>query len=311
MDVEIWCDGWLDIDAKFPACFRKYVYGPTAKGNFGLPFQLELLRDHGIKAAFFTEPLFSTRFGPEPLNELVDLLLKGGAEVELHLHPEWVDEAKVPPIQGISRKLPSMSSCSWQQQRALLGIGQDLLRQAGVPEVHAFRAGGFGFNRDTLLAVADLGLPYDCSYNASLGGESSGVSIGERLLEPTHCEGVIEVPMSNFDDGTSRLRHLQLTACSWAELEGVLWQAAEQTRPALTLLWHNFELLNSAKNRPDEVVVKRFRRLCQFLDQNRDTFHVRGFAGPPPRMVTQQAAALRSPLWRTGLRVLEQLSRRA
>lgn len=310
IDVEIWCDGWSDLDVKFPGSFRKYVYGPTSKGDFGLPYQLRLLRDHGLAGIFFTEPLFSRRFGSEPLAEIVNLLIEGGGEVQLHLHPEWVDEAPEPLFAGIAHKLPSMSACTLGQQKTLLEVGLGLLAQAGAHQVNAFRAGGFGLNRDTLLALAAVGIPFDSSYNASMGGLQSGVAHGACLLEPMECEGVLEVPMSNFIDGTSRMRHMQLTACSWAELEALLWQAAEQDRPALTLLWHNFELLNRAKDRADDVVVGRFRRMCQFLDRNRDTFRVRGFTGSPPRSVNVQSPPLRSPRWRTGLRVLEQLSRR-
>lgn len=89
VDVEVWCDGWDDIDAKFPQCFRKYVYGPTAAGDYGLPYQLKLLREHGLTGVFFTEPLFSTRFGRQPLADIVGLLRDGGGQVELHLLPEW------------------------------------------------------------------------------------------------------------------------------------------------------------------------------------------------------------------------------
>ena len=93
VDVEIWCDGWVDIDAKFPDAFQRYIYGRTATGAFGLPYQLELLSDHGLTGVFFVEPLFATRFGEQPLAEIVGLIQERGHEVQLHLHTEWVDEA--------------------------------------------------------------------------------------------------------------------------------------------------------------------------------------------------------------------------
>ena len=63
VDVEVWCDGWDDIDAKFPDAFQRYIYGPTSRGDYGLPYQLRQLQDHGLTGVFFVEPLFSTRFG--------------------------------------------------------------------------------------------------------------------------------------------------------------------------------------------------------------------------------------------------------
>lgn len=88
VDVEVWCDGWHNIDKKFPAAFRKYIYGPTSKGNFGLPYQLEVLNAYGLTGVFFIEPLFSTRFGDQPLAEIVGLVRDSKQEVQLHLHTE-------------------------------------------------------------------------------------------------------------------------------------------------------------------------------------------------------------------------------
>jgi hypothetical protein len=86
---------------------------------------------------------------------------------------------------------------------------------------------------------------------------------------------------------------------------------SDYERSAFVILSHNFELLNEAKNRPDEVVVKRFRKLCSFLDRNRDSFRVRPFHGLQARTAPQQQPSpLRSPIWRTGARILEQAYRR-
>ncbi len=137
-------------------------------------------------------------------------------------------------------------------------------------------------------------------------GLDSGVNPDVTLVEPIECEGVFEYPMTVFDGGTHSLRHAQVTACSYREMEGLLWQALEAGRKAFVILSHNFELLNSSMNRPDDIVVARFRKLCSFLDRNRDCFHVRGFHGLTPTSVFSQPAPLTSPIWKTGLRMLEQ-----
>jgi hypothetical protein len=33
VDVEIWCDGWRNLDARFPDAFRRYVYELTPRGK--------------------------------------------------------------------------------------------------------------------------------------------------------------------------------------------------------------------------------------------------------------------------------------
>ena len=101
-----------------------------------------------------------------------------------------------------------------------------------------------------------------------------------------------------------------LTACSNREMEGLLWQALESGRQSFMILSHNFELLNTTQDRPDDVVVSRFRQLCAFLDRNRDSFKVRGFEDLSPDLAALQPAPLKSPVWKTAMRMLEQAGRR-
>ena len=310
VDVEIWCDGWSDLDARFPAAFRSYIYGPTPSGDYGLPYQLALLNEHGLKGVFFIEPLFSGRFGMEPLREIVGLIREAGQETQLHLHTEWVDESRWPMLEGVRAKRQYLRYFDRAEQTRLIALGCELMQQAGAARPNTFRAGSFGFNRDTLQALVANGIPFDCSYNACMFGRDSGLAPGSLLTDCTEVDGVHEFPMTVFANGVGRLCHAQLTACSFRELEGLLWQALERGQSSFMLLSHNFELLNLAKNRPDDLVVQRMRQLCRFLDRHRDVFRVRGFEGlqPRPRPVTQQP--LQSAAWKTGLRLFEQVYRR-
>lgn len=310
VDVEVWCDGWHNIDEKFPHAFRQYIYGPTPQGGFGLPYQLKVLNQHGLTGVFFIEPLFSTRFGEQPLAEIVSLVRESHQEVQLHLHTEWVDESKLPLLENSRTKRQHLRCFSKEEQTTLIGIGGGLLKRAGAASVCAFRAGSFGFNRDTLGALAANGVPFDSSYNASIFGPDSGVMPGVTVVEPIVCDGVYEYPMTVFNDGTKRLRHAQLTACTSQEMEGLLWLALESGRSSFVILSHGSELLNQAKNRADDVTVKRFHRLCAFLDKNRDVFRVRGFQDLKPQLPVSQPLPLTSPLWRTGARYIEQAYRK-
>lgn len=310
VDVEVWCDGWQDIDRKFPAAFSKYIYGPTPKGDFGLPFQLDVLKHHGLTGVFFVEPLFSARFGEQPLAEIVGLVRERNQEVQLHLHTEWVDEANGVVLEGAHTKRKHLRHYSVGEQAVLIDKGIKLLNRAGERHINAFRAGSFAFNKDTLSALAANGITFDSSYNASMFGLDSGVMPGTTVVEPVECEGVYEYPMMVFRDGTRSLRHAQLTSCSYREMEGLLWQALENERSAFVILSHGSELLNPAKSRPDDVVVERFQKLCSFLDRNRDSFRVRGFQGLEPQTRQRQPEPLASPIWKTGARMLEQAYRR-
>jgi hypothetical protein len=310
VDVEVWCNGWLNIDEKFPNAFQSYIHGPTSKGGFGLPYQITVLNDHGLTGVFFVEPLFSARFGTQPLSEIVGLLQLGKQEVQLHLHTEWVDEAREPLLEGAQVKRQHLRHFSRQDQTTLIAAGQRLLAKAGAIDANAFRAGSFGFNADSLHALMANGIPFDSSYNASIFGLDSGVLPGVPVVEPIEFHGVHEYPMAVFNDGTRALRHVQLTACSYDEIEHLLWQALAAQRRSFVILSHSFELLNRSMNRPDPVVVNRFRKLCAFLEKNRDSFNVRGFQGLQPATAQHQPAPLTSPPWRTGARMVEQAYRR-
>jgi hypothetical protein len=306
VDVEIWCDGWLNIDQQFPSAFRKYIYGPTPKGDYGLPYKIDILKQYGLTGVFFVEPLFSTRFGIQPLTEIVGLLRDNSQEVQLHLHTEWVDESIEPLLENVLQKRQHLRYYSLEEQAILIAAGANLLTKAGASDVNAFRAGTFAFNSDTLCALAANNIPFDSSYNASMFGLDSGVMPGIVVVEPIECHGTYEYPMTVFNDGTGRLRHAQLTACSYKEIERLLWQAAEVGRSAFVILSHSFELLNPAMDRPNDIVVNRFKKLCSFLDMNRDTFRVRGFHGLTPKVRQVQPTPLASPIWMTAARMIEQ-----
>ena len=163
---------------------------------------------------------------------------------------------------------------------------------------------------ETIRALSTNHIAFDSSYNASISGLDSGISPGTLLVEPFKYEEVYEYPMTVYQGGTRSLRHAQITACSHQEMEGLLWQALELKRNAFVILSHNFELLNRAMDRPDDIVVDRFNKLCFFLDRHRDCFHVRGFHGLTPPPILSQPNPLTSPIWKTGFRMLEQGIRR-
>src|SRR4028119_1274716 len=55
----------------------------------GVPYQLRLLREHGLKACFFVDPMPALVYGIEPIRRMVEPILAAGQEVQLHIHPVW------------------------------------------------------------------------------------------------------------------------------------------------------------------------------------------------------------------------------
>lgn len=310
VDTEIWCDGWTDLDRKFPKYFKSYVYGPTSEGNFALPGTLSILEEYNLPAVFFVEPLFSEKFGIEPLKEIIGLLQEKNQEIQLHMHPEWVDEAGNRLLQGVTKKIPNMTYCTKEQQIQLIRWGITRMAEAGAEGITAFRAGGFCANRATLHAVAENNLVFDTSYNLSGPMGVADMATNELLNHPRYIDNVYEYPVSVIKDPIrGNYRNVQINALSLAELINYLEIAFEQKWDSVVVVTHNFELLSRDKTRVDKIVRKRFERFCQYLDKNRDRFNVRGFHDLEPKDIQPQPSIVAGNLMPATLRYGEQVLR--
>jgi hypothetical protein len=308
-DVEVWCQGWHRLDESFPSAFERYVWGRSAHGDFALPKNLQILQQRGLTAVFFVEPLFSLRFGAEHLRTITQLIQSAGQDVQLHLHPEWVDEIHPPVLPNSAVKRQHLTDYDTTEQTALLARGKALVEAATGRPVSAFRAGGYAANHDTYRALAANALLIDSSLNATY--DHTGGSLGgpSQLRQPRCIEGVQVHPVTVFQDGLGRARHLQVGACSFQEMRDVLDRAHDGGHEEVVLVSHNFELLKPGSSAPDFIVARRFEQLCDHLAAHPQRFEVGPFvptshATPPP------AALLQAGWWPTAVRHAEQLRRR-
>ncbi|WP_298618982.1 hypothetical protein [uncultured Zoogloea sp.] len=309
-DIEVWCGGWKDLDAKFPASFERYVYGRSSAGDYALPKTLEILDRNGLKGVFFVEPLFAARFGVEHLATIVDLIRAGGHDVQLHLHPEWSDELRPLPFPGANRKRQHLAYYTLEEQTILIRKGLDLMAQVDCHPI-AFRAGSFAASADTFRALEACGLGLDFSLNEVSADSAPDLRGQADFLQPSRIGAVKSVPMTIFRDGTGRLRPAQLGSCSVAELEGALESTRALGIGHFVLLSHNFEMLKQGRSSPDGIVVRRFEKLCKLLAARRDEFTVSTTAMLPTFKANSQKVSLPSvglpaTLWRFG----EQAARR-
>lgn len=310
IDVEIWCNGWNDLDKKFPSAYKQYIYGRTSKGDFGLPLQLKTLKDYGLKAVFFVEPLFSTRFGIGALQDVVGLIQEYQQEIQLHLHTEWVDEALQPLLPNITYKRQHIKQYSLEEQKVLIHRGLELLKGAGCDNVNAFRAGSFGANLDTLKALKHNQIKFDSSYNYTFTKTYCDIKTDQILTQPCVIDDIYEYPVSFFGHKEDNCRHAQLGACSSREMKYALLQALKQQWKSFVILSHNFELLNNTKTKPDPIVVRRFNSLCEFLSNNQNQYQTAGFNNLIPAVISKQPNFIKPKWTNTNIRILEQALRR-
>lgn len=310
-DIEVWCNGWDDLDGRFPASFERYCYGSSQHGRYALPKTLEIMNRHGITGVFFVEPLFSARFGPQYLDTITKLIADAGQDIQLHLHPEWTDELPSPPIADATRKRQHLTFYTQDEQAALIGLGRQLLEASTGRPVTAFRAGSFAANRDTYAALRRQGILVDSSLNAM--ADFTGGSIDELQApgEQRTIDGVTVYPITVFRDGFGRARPAQVGASSIDELTQAMLAARAAGCRHFVIVSHNFEMLKPGGSDPDWIVVRRFERLCAYLGQHRDLFQV----GPLPlpqqvRPVSPIAQRVTVSPWSTAVRHVEQLRRR-
>lgn len=315
-DVEVWCGGWDRLDERFPPAFRRYVYGASERHGYALPMTLRILNEHGIKGVFFVEPLFAARFGLDKLRIILELILEADHEVQLHLHPEWCDEASILSSGKANVKRPSLWQFNYEEQAELIRTGTGMIRAAGGPPMRAFRAGSFAANADTWRALAAEGYEFDSSVNAtSEGSFPEGVSPEQRYARSRVPGLELEsFPIGVFKDGFGRPRHAQVGACASEELTAAIDASAASGWTDYVLLSHGFEMLKPGSTREDPIVVRRFRRLCEQLRKSQDLgrIEVAGFdkldVGPPAGANARRLPA--APASATFKRYLEQVIRR-
>ena len=319
VDVEVWPvhpGGWPHVPlAADYDCRRElaaYFWGDCAAGRYGLPYQLETLRAHGLRATFFVDPMFSFALGLEPLREVVRLIQDAGQRVELHLHPEWLTDPRctgLPEFRG-----PMIGHYPEEVQRALLEIGLARLTEAGADEMKAFRAGSWGARTSTLRAVQAVGLTVDASLNAHYASSLEDLPERLDLQRPSRVGDLIELPLTRFDDGrTAHGRPLSVVGVSIAEATHVLDSLQRAAAPCATLVLHSNEFVRTENLwagrplAPRRWIARRFERLCSFLSQHSSrmpTLFVADVA--VPEQSARVPALVRSGLARTFPRLLGQ-----
>ncbi len=286
---------------------RIAVMGEVSDGAWGIGHQMSRLDAHGLKGVFFVEALSAHLFGVDILKRVVAPILEAGHDVQLHLHTEWLRWIEK-DIVG-DRRGTNIADFSPGDQRRLLEAAVEALVEAGAPRPTAFRAGNYGANNDTLKALASLGLTHDSSYNVPYLGDACRIETDDVLNHPVELDGVVEVPITYFEDYPRHARALQLCAASLSEFQAVLGQAVAQERSAVVVVSHSFELLNLKRTRANRMLLKRFDDVCALLQTMKPhaaSMTFRDLPGVDLRARTDMSKPLASNPVRTAWRMIEQ-----
>lgn len=259
------------------------IFGRIEGKDYGIPLIMDIADRYGIPLTFFVEVLNKHYFGEEESREVCRYIIDRGHNVQLHLHPNYLNFSLPEPSNR--HFLDQMYSYSLEQQRDLIEDGKRTLMEHGVPTPVAFRAGSFGADRNTLCALALSGFLVDSSYNRSSLGKGCRLT-GFDLADATHIENIWEFPVTNFFErsfvGGGRYRPLDVNGISFAEIHKVLTQSLDNGPSNITILMHSFSFIKPLdpqyqKIRPRIRVIKRFENLCRYLAQNGHQFRVMSF----------------------------------
>lgn len=287
------------------------IEGLTAEGAYGIGYQMDVLNSYGLKGVFLVEALFACATGISPLKRIVGEIQERGHEVQLHIHPEWLNWMPHPLLGA--RRGRNMAEFTEDEQYVLIERALANLHAAGAHHISAFRAGNYGANHATIHALSRLGITYDTSYNFCYLDHDCGLHLPEPLVQATRLNGVWEIPISFFTDFPGHQRHAQLCSCSYREMRHALLQARSLGWRTFVIVSHSFELIRRSTSRPspDSMIISRFHELCRFIASNKDKFRTAGFNDiAVDDYIIADSRIPVSPVPYTAMRIGEQIARR-
>jgi len=278
-----------------PVGNEKRIWGKIGDKYFGIPLMVDIAETFDIHLTFFVEVLNKHYFGEDETKKVCEYVLKRGHDVQLHLHPNYLNFKLNNPQEKAYSDL--IGTYSPEKQIELIKEGMEILIQNGVLRPIAFRAGCFGANEETLRALKAVGVLIDSSYNKAYVGDTCLLDT-RQINDLTYLDGIWEFPITSFVESTklraTRLKPLDINGVGFQEMKSVLNQAKESGPRNITIVLHSFSFLKPYdvqyhKVRPRWNVIRRFRNLCQYINEKSDVFEVKTFGSLDQEKLTQRS----------------------
>lgn len=280
VDTEHSIGGAFQNPAFKPVGNLKRIYGKIGKTLYGIPMIMDIADEFGLPVVFFLEVLNKYYFGKSESREVCHYVLKRGHDVQLHLHPNYLNFAQSDPGKLFFKD--NISSYDLNRQVELIQEGKSLLAEYGVKKPVAFRAGNYGADKKTLTALSKNGFIYDSSYNLAFPQKSSLLGL-ERLNDIVKVNDIYELPITCFQEKipmlTNKIRPMDLNGVSYEQMKKTLESAYENKMHCVTIILHSFSFIHSKDHQYTRVgirknVIERFRKLCRFLSDNSQCYRV-------------------------------------
>ncbi|PID78154.1 MAG: hypothetical protein CSB21_01635 [Deltaproteobacteria bacterium] len=317
IDTETSIGGHFSNPLLKPVGSKKRIYGEVSGKSYGIPLIIKIADSYDVRLTFFVEVLNHYYFGKEEMYNVCDYIMKKGHDVQLHLHPNYLN-FKLEDSSSLKFS-DNMSAYDVDTQSEIIKEGKALLIEYGVKNPIAFRAGNYGFNIDTLKALSKNNLLYDSSYNAAFLSPNNSVS-KIFINDVKKIENVFEFPITNFNQkvfNTKKTRPLDINGAGFEEIRKTLeWSSKNQIKN-ITVIMHSFSFFKALdvqynRCRVMKKIIARFEKLCRFLNENRDKYNSIFFNEIDIESLSgiDYNKIFRMPFFPTAKRMLEQIMTR-
>lgn len=258
----------VDVEASTykgrPLPFDKMVFGDFDGKQFGVAAIMDICEAYNVKATFFVDVFEYQNVGESRLKDVCMLIKNRGHDVQLHTHPSRIWDRMC------------MKDYSLEDQIDIIKKGADLLFQWIGEHPIAHRAGSFGANEETLLALRENNIFLDSSLFASYPHCQLNSKSINQVFE---YNGTIEVPPTLYIPlklgKFVNYRNVDIDACTLSELKHVTKVCNEKGLSVMTVLLHSFSFIkrnpDSTIFSPDDVDMKRFDRFLSFCTKDLGT----------------------------------------
>lgn len=280
IDTEPSVAGALERTSQHKPLIHEPVAGIVDGQSEALGFIIKCLTEHELVATFFVETAHEAYFSNSPMERYVVELMNARQDVQLHLHPVWQSFDK----NGVKTSSGVTDQCSELEVDVLTELmrdGCDLLEKWTGKVITGMRPGNYSTAKNVFTALSNAGIRYSsCISVASAPPDDPELQVvyGKHIFS-----GVSELPVTCFKDkgpiGRGGWRPMQVTSLSASEMIDILEKAHSAQHESVVIVTHPFEFLKRDNAqfhnlRINRMVQNRFKKLCFFLQQNRDRFCV-------------------------------------
>ena len=243
------------------------IFGLYDGERYGFQKIIEICDKNAVKATFFVSSLDSCKFGEDVFQSICKEIVAEGHDAQVHTHP----------VRLFNDGREHMWQYSLDEQKMILKTASEQIKKWTGENPVAHRAGAYGINEETFVALQENEIPIDSS---SFYGHPNckAVITKNKIVE---YDGIIEVPVTIFK------RNRQVSLRNWVlgcqssfvktdidfasldELKSFVQQAKKHDIRMMNLFLHSYSFLkfdsNFTKFQPNWTNMEKFDIFLNFV----------------------------------------------